>query len=262
MGTMRCLRVNLGMMDFSEAWQLQKQLARLRMAEEVDDLLLFVEHPPVITIGRAGDAGNIRVPLSSLEGHGIALVEVDRGGDVTYHGPGQLVGYPILDLTRHGKDLHLYTYNLEEHLIQLLATYGIRAGRIPGLVGVWVGGEKVAAIGVHVKKWVTTHGYALNVRLRMDHFDLIHQCGVRDRRVTTLASLVGRPVSMAEVREQAASAFEQVFKVHLEEVSLSRLFSEADVPTASSHQGLEARAEATDVSLQPKGAYSAGPRVS
>jgi len=146
MGTMRCLRVNLGMMDFSEVWQLQKQLARLRMAGDVDDLLLFVEHPPVITIGRAGDAENIRVPLSSLEGHGIALVEVDRGGDVTYHGPGQLVGYPILDLTRHGKDLHLYTYNLEEHLIQLLATYGIHAGRIPGLVGVWVGGEKVAGI--------------------------------------------------------------------------------------------------------------------
>ena len=191
MGTMRCLQVDLGVISFCEAWRLQNLLAQLRIAGHLDDLLLFAEHPPVITIGRAGDARNIRVPLTSLKARGIELLEVDRGGDVTYHGPGQLVGYPILDLARYGKDLHLYVHNLEEHLIRLLATYGIRAGRIPGLVGVWVGDEKVAAIGVHVKKWVTTHGYALNVSLRGDHFDLIHQCGIRGKGVTALSSILG-----------------------------------------------------------------------
>ncbi len=229
---MRCIKVNLGKMRFADAWKIQRRLANLRIAGDLDDLLLLVEHPPVITIGRAGDAANIRVSLSSLEDYGIELVEVDRGGDVTYHGPGQLVGYPILDLTRHGRDLHLYIYNLEEHLIRLLATYGIRAGRVSGLTGVWVGEEKVAAIGVHVKKWVSTHGYALNVSPRMDHWHLIHQCGIRDRKVTALSSLIGREVDMAEVRERASQAFEEVFEVRMEEMPLSKLLIEADKAAA------------------------------
>jgi len=233
METTRCLRVDLGIMDFSQAWNLQKRLAHLRMEGKLDDLLLLAEHPPVVTIGRAGDPQNICVPLGALEERGISLVEVDRGGDVTYHGPGQLVGYPILDLTFHGRDLHLYVHNLEEHLIQLLASYGVHACRLPGLVGVWVAGKKIAAIGVHVKKWITTHGYALNISPRMDHFDLIHQCGLRGRRVTALAPLIGRDVPMAEVRERAAAAFSEVFKVHLEKLPLEQILSQESSPPGS-----------------------------
>jgi lipoyl(octanoyl) transferase len=202
----------LGLMAYGEALELQRRLVEQRRAGMVGDVLLLVEHPAVLTLGVRGDGGrsHILAPDAELSARHIDVFETGRGGDVTYHGPGQIVGYPIIDLNPDRRDVHKYVRDLEEVLIRAAADYGIEAGRIQGLTGVWVGNEKLAAIGVRIQRWVTSHGFALNHTTDLSHFDLIVPCGIADRGVTSLATL-GCTASREEVEARIAVRFAEVF---------------------------------------------------
>ena len=213
-----CHVIWLGRRDYREVWELQKELAIQRLAGEIPDTLLLLEHPPTVTLGRGAEASNIVASAEWLKQMGFDVVETDRGGDVTYHGPGQLVGYPILNLQSppHHPDLHLYLRNLEETLIRSLAYYEIEGGRFPGYTGAWVGmgtlrPEKVAAIGIKTGRWITQHGFAFNICPDLSHFDVIVPCGIRDYGVTSLSRLLDRPVTVAEVLPIVRNAFAEVF---------------------------------------------------
>jgi lipoyl(octanoyl) transferase len=203
----------LGIVPYSEALALQRTLVEERRANGVGDLLLLVEHPHVLTLGVRGDGGRSHILATdkALAARGIEVFETGRGGDITYHGPGQLVGYPIIDLKPDRQDVHRYVRDLEEVLIRTASDYGIEAGRVPGLTGVWVGREKLAAIGVRVARWVTSHGFALNVSTDLDHFNLIVPCGIADRGVTSIERLLGRRVEIDDVAARVASRFGEVF---------------------------------------------------
>ena len=203
----------LGLMPYPEALELQRALVEDRRANRVGDLLLLVEHPHVLTLGVRGDGGrgHILATPEALASRGVGVYETGRGGDVTYHGPGQIVGYPIVDLKPDRCDVHRYVRDLEEVLIRTGRDYGIEAGRVEGLTGVWVGSDKLAAIGVRIARWITSHGFALNVTTDLDYFNLIVPCGIVDRGVTSMARLVGRPVDRAEVEARIALHFSQVF---------------------------------------------------
>jgi lipoyl(octanoyl) transferase len=207
--------LNLGATPYVEAWELQRSLAGAVSRGEIPDTVMLLEHPPVITLGRRAEPGELHIP----EGAEVEVVETDRGGKSTYHGPGQLVCYPIFDLTRHGEDVKRYCRDLEEALIRTLAGVGVEARRIEGLTGIWLERppRKIASIGVHISKWVTTHGYALNVDLDPAPFtEWITACGLEDTAFTTVARELGRPVSVDEVKPHAANALEQVFDLVLE----------------------------------------------
>ena len=179
---------DLGVRGYAEVLELQRSLCRQRIAGEVsEDTLLLVEHPPVVTLGRGTKAGSLPLSRTQLERRGVEVFEVERGGDVTFHGLGQLVGYPIIDLRRHREDLHWYLRQLEAGLIDALGTLGIDAEVNPGLTGVWTKGRKIASIGIHVKQWVTFHGFALNVNTDLSYFDLIVPCGIKDVTMTSVA---------------------------------------------------------------------------
>jgi lipoate-protein ligase B len=193
-------------------WDLQKHLWNERLAERIPDTLLLLEHTPVITLGRSADAENIRISRDDLKTKGIDVVEVNRGGDVTYHGPGQITGYLIAALRELSLDVHLFVRGLEEVMIRTLGDYGVEAGRIPGLTGVWVGEEKIGAIGVHMSRWISTHGFAFNVRTKLDSFDHIVPCGIRDRGVTSMAHLLGEGVDMEDVAESLGRWAGEVFR--------------------------------------------------
>ncbi len=213
---MTLLRIeDLGRRPYAEVLELQRDLRRRRIEGELaEDVLLLVEHPPVITLGRGTRASSLPIAPAELERRGVEVFEVERGGDVTFHGPGQLVGYPILDLRGHRPDLHWYLRSLEDVLIQALGRLGIEAGRNPGLTGVWTSGRKIASIGIHVKQWVTLHGFALNVTTDLDPFELIIPCGIRQVVMTSVAEelLPDDPDSlMAEVRARVVGAFRDVF---------------------------------------------------
>ena len=207
--------LDLGRQPYREVLELQRDLCRRRVAGELDhDVLCLVEHEPAITLGRGLRSTSLPIPAAALERRGIAVVEVERGGDVTYHGPGQLVGYPILDLRRHREDLHWYLRRLEDTLIEALDTLGIPAERNPGLTGVWTGGRKIASIGIHVKQWVTFHGFALNVTTDLSYFDLIVPCGIRGVVMTSVERELGRaePSGLwGETRRSVIEAFEATF---------------------------------------------------
>jgi len=184
--------VDLGRRPYGEVLDLQRELCRRRVSGEVaEDLLLLVEHEPVVTLGRGTREASLPLPVDAIRCSGKEVFEVERGGDVTFHGPGQLVGYPILDLTGHRQDLHWYLRTLEEALIAALEALGIAAERNPGLTGVWTGGRKIASIGIHVKQWVTLHGFALNVTTDLDYFDLIIPCGIQGVSMTSVARELG-----------------------------------------------------------------------
>ncbi len=211
--------MNLGQVPYLEAWELQRSLAAAVSQGAIPDTVLLLEHPPVITLGRRTEEGELHVP----EGAEVEIVETDRGGKSTYHGPGQLVCYPIFDLKRHGQDVRRYCRDLEEALIRTLAAVRVEATRIDGLTGIWVETKpvpkKVASIGVHITKWVTTHGYALNVDLDTAPFtEWITACGLEDASFTTIAEELGRPIALDDVRPPATAAFEEVFDVKLEEL--------------------------------------------
>jgi lipoyl(octanoyl) transferase len=209
--------LDLGLVPYQEAWDLQRSLAGAVSQGAIPDTVIFLEHPPVVTLGRRTDSGELHVP----EGAEVDVVATDRGGKSTYHGPGQLVCYPILDLKRHGKDVKRYVRDLEEALIRTLAPLGLEATRFEGLTGVWLHRppRKVASIGVHISRWVTTHGYALNVDLDPAPFtEWITACGLEDAAFTTIAGELGRPVTVDEVRPLARTALEAVFDLSFEEL--------------------------------------------
>ncbi len=202
-------------MRYAEALEYQREIARQRISGELDqDLLILVEHPPVVTLGRSSKQKNLVSSPEFLASRGVELFEVERGGDATFHGPGQLVGYPIIDLTRHKKDLHWYLRSVEEALIRSLAAFEIPAERNTGFTGVWTGGRKIASIGVHARDWVTWHGFALNVATDLNYFDLIVPCGI-DGVVMTSVNREMEPgaVSMESVENAVAAAFGAVFSL-------------------------------------------------
>jgi lipoyl(octanoyl) transferase len=203
----------LGRIGYAEGVERQKALVQARIAGEIDDTLLFVEHPPVITLGvrTRGASTNIRADEGALAAQGVEVHETGRGGDVTFHGPGQLVGYPIIDLKPDRQDVHRYVRDLEEVLIRTAADFGIDAGRVKGFSGAWVGDAKLAAIGVRISRWVTSHGFALNVTTDLSGFDLIVPCGITDRGVTSLSALLGRNVPMDDVERSVVTHFAAVF---------------------------------------------------
>jgi lipoyl(octanoyl) transferase len=203
----------LGVIPYGEALQLQKQLVEDRKSERIPDQLLLLQHPPVITLGVKvrNDRSHVLASTDALESAGIELFETGRGGDVTYHGPGQLVGYPIIDLRPDRCDVHRYVRDLEQVMIEAAAEFGVAAGRVPGLTGAWVGRDKLAAIGVRISRWITSHGFAFNVDTDLSHFDLIVPCGIRDRGVTSLNRLAGRTVRIPEVEDAVVRAFRRVF---------------------------------------------------
>lgn len=179
--------VPLGRMPYGEVLTLQRDLAARRIAgDEPNDLLLLVEHPPVITLGRGAQPQHLPTPLAALDARGIEVHDIERGGDVTFHGPGQLVGYPIFDLSGHRRDLHWFLRQIEEALITAIADFGISGERVAGYTGVWTSGRKIASIGIHVRQWVTWHGFALNVTTDLSYFDLIVPCGIPDVQMTSI----------------------------------------------------------------------------
>src|SRR2546421_4173920 len=209
--------LNLGLVPYREAWELQRSLAGAVSQGAIPDTVVFLQHPPVVTLGRRAEEGELHIP----PGAEVELVETDRGGKSTYHGPGQLVCYPILDLRRHGQDVKRYCRELEEALIRTLSPLELEATRIEGLTGIWLERppRKIASIGIHISKWITTHGYALNVGLDPAPFtQWITACGLEDTQFTTIARELGRPVSVDEVRPAAVQALAEVFDLALEDL--------------------------------------------
>src|SRR3712207_2508589 len=221
MTTFRELLVaNLGLRPYAEVLELQRELARARISGELtQDLLLLVEHPPVVTLGRSAKERHIVVPRGALAARGVEVYEIERGGDVTFHGPGQLVGYPIVDLRRHKQDLHWYLRRLEEALIQALAEYEIDAGRNAPFTGVWTRGRKIASIGVHARDWVTWHGFALNVNTDLSYFDFIVPCGIDGVVMTSVSKEIGSPTPMEDVENAVAAAFGDIFSLEIRNVN-------------------------------------------
>jgi lipoyl(octanoyl) transferase len=220
--TPRLFVTALGTMPYADALELQRAVARARIAGTVDeDVLLLVEHPPVVTLGRSTKDASLSTPLELLRARGVEVFEIERGGDVTFHGPGQLVGYPIVDLKRHRRDLHWYLRQVEEALLRGVAPFGITSGRAPGYTGLWVGDataegfaprRKMASIGVHARDWVTWHGFALNVtREPLPYFDLIVPCGIAGVEMTSVSRELGRDVTVAQVARQVTRAMGEVF---------------------------------------------------
>ena len=214
--------LNLGSTSYDEAWELQRAIAADVLAGERPDTVILLEHPPVVTVGRRTGDDELHLPADA----DVDVVETDRGGKSTYHGPGQLVCYPIVDLNRHGRDVRRYCRDLEEALIRTLAAFGLEGTRIEGLTGVWLEcpPRKIASIGVHISRWVTTHGYALNVDLDLAPFtSWITACGLEDAAFTTIAHELGRPVSVDDVRPAAATALEEVFDLAFVDVEAPAL---------------------------------------
>ncbi|MFQ5676060.1 MAG: lipoyl(octanoyl) transferase LipB [bacterium] len=206
-----------GHLDYQAAWDLQKELFQRRLAGDIEDTLLLTEHPHTYTLGKSGHEENLVAEESALKARDIEVFRIDRGGDITYHGPGQIVGYPILDLHEHYLDVHRFLRDLEEVIIQTLAEYEIKAGRVEGLTGVWVEGAKVAAIGVKVTRWITMHGFAFNVNTDLSYFGNIVPCGISDKPVTSLERLLGRRLDFEEVLNVVCEKFGEVFGIELRE---------------------------------------------
>lgn len=214
------LVLSLGVMPYAEALEFQRNAAKLRIAGDIDqDILLLVEHPPVVTMGRASKANNLLGSPDMLEMNGIDLYEVERGGDITFHGPGQIVGYPIIDLKRHKQDLHWYLRQVEQALIDALAHYQISAERNEGYTGVWTDGKKIASIGVHARDWVTWHGFALNVNTDLSYFKFIVPCGIAGVEMTSIEAETGNPAQMPLVEQSIVSAFGRVFDLQPRRIS-------------------------------------------
>jgi lipoyl(octanoyl) transferase len=206
-----CELRNLHLVTYENGMHLQQTLVRLRQSDAIPDQLLLLEHPAVITLGRGGDAANLLASPDVLRAQHVRFYQTTRGGDITYHGPGQLVGYPILHLGEGKRDVRKYVTKLEEVLIRTVAEYGITASRAEGQRGIWVGDNKIAAIGVRIARWVTSHGFALNVNTNLEHFRLITPCGIRGSGVTSISNEVGRTVSIDEVRAVLVKKFAEVF---------------------------------------------------
>ena len=216
-----CRVFRLGLMEYEDALRLQNRLAEARKEEEIGDVLLLLQHPPVITMGKSGKMQNVLAP-QTIQEKNIKIIFTDRGGDVTYHGPGQLIAYPILNLSPHGLSVPDYVWHLEEVIIRLLARFGIAAARLEKLRGVWVENEKIASLGVHLSRWISKHGLALNVNTDLDSFDFINPCGT-GRRVTSMAKILKREIPMEEVETLTLVEFAGVFGLPLVQESSEML---------------------------------------
>jgi lipoyl(octanoyl) transferase len=225
--------VNLGQAGYLEVLDLQRKLVDLRRQDIVPDTLLLVEHEPVITLGRRGSRANILSTSAELASEGIQVHPVERGGDVTYHGPGQLVVYPIIQLTQRGLSLSRFVDMLEESIIQVLADFGIQAGRNPKHRGVWVSHRKVAALGVAIRRWVSFHGIALNVSPNMDHFCHINPCELRSEQVTSMAELLGETPSMEGVIEKVVDRFAEHFPGNWREISPNEMLTQVQMESVN-----------------------------
>lgn len=203
-------------MSYGEAYSLQQRLHEARVQGEILDTLLLLEHPPVITLGKGWQANNLLFSEAEYNRRGIEVYSTDRGGDVTYHAPGQLVGYPIFNLCEHGRDLHRYLRNVEEALIRTLHDFGLEGRREPKYTGVWIGEEKIAAIGIKASRWVTMHGFALNVNTDLTPFRWIIPCGIQEKGVTSMRQLLGHSVPMEQVTQSVMERFSEVFELRLE----------------------------------------------
>lgn len=204
--------VRPGRVPYNEAYELQQDLQAKRIEGDIPDTLLLLEHPPVITVGKRGKEGDVLLSPDMLAAQGVELYETNRGGEVTYHGPGQIVGYLLFDVADHGKDLHRFVTDLEQVFIDLLrGEYGIEARRDPDHTGVWVENEKITAIGIAVRKWVSMHGFAFNVSTNLDHFSLIVPCGIRDKGITSLNRLLPGPTDIREVQDRI---IEYILKIY------------------------------------------------
>lgn len=212
---MLCNVEQLGLIDYDAALELQHERVAQRKAGGIPDTLLLLEHPHVYTLGRNAVAENILVSPDFLASRGAQVFHTDRGGDVTYHGPGQLVGYPIMDLTKHRRDISWYMRSLEEVFIRTARDFGIEAGQSPGAAGVWVGNDKLVAMGVHLSRWVTSHGFAFNVNTDLRYFEWIVPCGLHGKGVTSLAKLLGHSVGMDEAVERVIEHFGAVFELEM-----------------------------------------------
>lgn len=213
---------DLGKAQYQPVWDLQKRAQQLLIkqkrgelsgSDDLSDILFFVEHPHVYTLGKSGNSAHLLKSLSELSDIDTEYIETDRGGDITYHGPGQIVGYPILDLDQHFTDIHKYLRYLEEVIIRTCADFGIKAGRIDGLTGVWVDREKICAMGIRCSRWVTMHGFALNVNTDLSYFRNIVPCGISDKEVTSLSKCIGKRIEEGDVKEKLLKHFGDVFDV-------------------------------------------------
>lgn len=203
--------VDLGLVGYEECLSLQRRLHDARQSGEIEDTLLLLEHTPVITLGASGGEENLLANPEAIERAGIEVIRTDRGGNITYHGPGQLVGYPIFDLRSHGKDVHLFLRNVEQAIIDCLADFGITGHAVPGFTGAWVGEEKICSIGVAVRRWTTYHGFALNVNPCFEHWSFIHPCGLVGRQVTSIEKLTGADPGMPAVKSSIVDKFARIF---------------------------------------------------
>jgi lipoyl(octanoyl) transferase len=223
-----CSIFDLGLIAYAAAWELQKRVVAARKAGAIEDILLFCEHPHVITQGRSGNRAHLLAGENVLRQKGVEYFETTRGGDITYHGPGQIVGYPILNLGAIRRDVVWYVRSLEEAMIRATAELGINASRVPGKTGIWVGEasteEKLAAIGVHISRWVTSHGFAYNVATDLRYFELIVPCGIADRKATSLEKLLARNVALGEIKPRLAKHLGEVFGLTIRTARREELF--------------------------------------
>ena len=227
-----CLIVELGLIDYGDAWSLQKRLIAARKADAIEDVLLLCEHPHVITLGRNGKREHLLASEHVLKQKGVELHATDRGGNITYHGPGQIVGYPILNLGAIRRDVVWYVRMLEEIMIRTTAEFGVSAGRLGGKTGIWVRAaateEKLAAIGVHISRWVTSHGFAYNVSTDLRFFDLIVPCGIADSKATSLEKILGRSIERKEIAPQLVKQFGEAFSLEMKQASRQELLEKLE----------------------------------
>src|SRR6267154_4031662 len=227
-----CSIVDLGLIAYAEAWELQERVVAARKAGAIEDVLLFCEHPHVITLGRSGNRANLLASESVLRQKGVEFFATSRGGDITYHGPGQLVGYPILNLAAIRRDVVWYVRTLEDAMIRATAEFGVTSERLAGKTGIWVRTgnteEKLAAIGVHISRWVTSHGFAYNVSTDLRNFDLIVPCGIAGCKATSLEKLLGRSVEKEEVAPRIAKHLGEVLALEMKEISRKELLEKLE----------------------------------
>ncbi|HOI29823.1 MAG TPA: lipoyl(octanoyl) transferase LipB [Melioribacteraceae bacterium] len=202
---------DLGLVDYKVAWDLQKEIFNLRLQGEINDTFFLLEHPHTYTLGKVADKENLISNEEQLKELGVNVYEIDRGGDITYHGPGQIVGYPIISLNDWKQDTHEYLRGLEEVIMMTCIEYGIKTERNPKYTGVWIGQRKIAAIGIKVSRWITMHGFAFNINTDLNYFGGIIPCGIRDKEVTSLQKELGREISLTEVKEKLVDNFKKVF---------------------------------------------------
>ncbi|MBN1302374.1 MAG: lipoyl(octanoyl) transferase LipB [Melioribacteraceae bacterium] len=203
--------IDLGIIGYKEAWDIQKELLKKRTLNEIPDTLLLLQHPHTYTLGKVADRKNLVGSDKYLKDNNIAVYDIDRGGDITYHGPGQVVGYPIIDLKEWKQDTHLYLRSLEEVILQVCKGYGLKAGRNEGLTGVWIEDRKICAIGIKVSRWVTMHGFAFNVNTDLSFFQGIIPCGITDKEVTSLQKETGMSIDLNQINEKIINKFVSIF---------------------------------------------------